>query len=189
MTLSERLRAETRAAHDAIEAAFGLDSWLASPAAYAALLGRMHAFHAAIEPAAAQHLAGTPLAVGTGRAPRLAADLAALGQADSAPVLADIALPRDRAEAIGAVYVLEGSALGGLLIAKQVADRLGIGAEDGASFFAGEGRDTMRHWRAMQAGIDALASPAGDDRTVAFANRAFASMQAAIAAPVAGGPG
>lgn len=191
MTLSERLKAETRDAHDAIEAAFDLDRSLDTRESYVALLRRLHGIHAAFERAAAPHLTGTDLFAALARAPMLNADLEALGaRPDPAGALVPAdALPADRAEAVGSVYVLEGSTLGGLLIARTVERRLGFGPGTGARFFAGHGRDTMRNWQAVRAAIDALAGP-DDERSVRAANRTFAAMGAVLApdAPPASGP-
>lgn len=54
----------------------------------------------------------------------------------------DITLP----EAIGAMYVMQGSSLGGRVILKHVNKHLGLEAENGASYFHGFGAETGRFW-------------------------------------------
>src|SRR5690554_5184564 len=49
-------------------------------------------------------------------------------------------------QAIGALYVIEGSTLGGQIICKMIAERLGISAEGGFKFFSGYGDDTNKMW-------------------------------------------
>jgi heme oxygenase len=49
--------------------------------------------------------------------------------------------------AYGAMYVIEGSALGGQTIAERVWRRHGIGPHGGASFFGGRGEQTAAMWR------------------------------------------
>jgi heme oxygenase (biliverdin-IX-beta and delta-forming) len=50
------------------------------------------------------------------------------------------------AAVIGALYVLEGSSLGGRFIARQLAASLGLNAENGGRFFQGHGAATETHW-------------------------------------------
>ncbi|WP_298233297.1 biliverdin-producing heme oxygenase [uncultured Azohydromonas sp.] len=74
-------------------------------------------------------------------------DLAALGLAP-APVadpVADLDLP-DRAALFGSMYVLEGSALGGKLIARRVHAQWGMGPDNGAAYFHGWGPHTGALW-------------------------------------------
>jgi heme oxygenase len=56
-------------------------------------------------------------------------------------------LLRDAASAWGSMYVLEGSALGGQVIARQVAQRFGLAPEHGAAYFHGWGAETGAMWR------------------------------------------
>ena len=184
MTLHARLRTETRDAHDRIEAAFDLDANLASPEAYAALLGRLHAFHSGFEAAAEPWFAGTPLARCFGRAALLQQDLTALGATPPPPW--PIAACASRAEALGGLYVLEGSLLGGVVIARDVERRLGLGPETGGNaFFAGHGRDTARTWRAFCDDLEALAEPGEDEHVLKAADATYASMQECLAGQAA----
>jgi heme oxygenase (biliverdin-IX-beta and delta-forming) len=51
----------------------------------------------------------------------------------------------DHASAIGALYVLEGSTLGGKIISKTISERLG--KTEGFSFFRGYGAETGPRWK------------------------------------------
>lgn len=53
-------------------------------------------------------------------------------------------------QALGALYVLEGSTLGGRIIYKNVESALSIHAKSGASFFYGYGADTGLKWKSFQ---------------------------------------
>lgn len=100
----------------------------------------------------------------------LAADLAALGQAMPNPLTFD--LPDDAAARWGALYVTEGSRLGGVMLARQVGEGL-PGAYLQSGFGAGE-------WRGFRQALDAAAA---DEpwiaRAVASAERVFALYGAA----------
>jgi len=49
-------------------------------------------------------------------------------------------------QAFGALYVIEGSTLGGLIISKMIAKQLGL-TKDGLSFFKSYGHDTNEMWK------------------------------------------
>lgn len=116
----------------------------ASPLAYRALLERLLGFH---RPLAAQlapweaELADV-LPSAPPRVARLAADVAALGGAPSLVAGAtDLPELASADAALGALYVVEGSALGGTVLARLAARRLGLDASGGAAFFNGDAAD------------------------------------------------
>lgn len=74
-------------------------------------------------------------------------DLAALGLPVVGPQLAVVPALADRAEALGSLYVMEGSALGGQLIAASLRHRLGIEDGNGGAYFNGCGSGTAARWR------------------------------------------
>ncbi|MBC7388216.1 MAG: biliverdin-producing heme oxygenase [Opitutaceae bacterium] len=50
-------------------------------------------------------------------------------------------------ESFGALYVMEGSTLGGKFISAVLQEKLNIGPESGGSFFYGYGMDTSTKWK------------------------------------------
>jgi heme oxygenase len=82
--------------------------------------------------------------------------------------------------ALGAWYVHEGAALGGLLIAAEVRRRLPQAAA-ATSFFTGEGRATAARWRAVQAVLDGWEPSDRGERVVAGARATFAALTARLA--------
>jgi heme oxygenase len=180
MTLLERLKIETRPAHDRIEAAIDVERRITSRGAYRALLARFYGFHVAWE-AAAEEVAPDPQAFRRRcKADLLARDLKALGL--SAHEIAR--LPRCHplmplpapAAVLGSMYVVEGSTLGGAIIARDVERRLGLTAETGCAYFRSYGRDTAMMWKSFGAMLTALSSPEVDDLIVASASRTFDVM-------------
>jgi heme oxygenase len=85
------------------------------------------------------------------RANLLSIDLLALGltPADMALIPRCDRLPRleNVDDGLGCLYVLEGSTLGGQLIAREVQTRFGVGEKTGAGFFHGYGSQTGVKWR------------------------------------------
>lgn len=135
------LREATRGHHDRVDAVFG-DFDLGDPAAYAAFLG---AHSAAVLPTEAMIATADPWSGWTPRGAALIADLADLG-ASPAPA-APLAPPTRTAELWGMLYVLEGSRLGGVVLAERVAP--------GLPRRYLESRHVDGGWRAFQAALEA----------------------------------
>lgn len=62
------------------------------------------------------------------------------------PYLSPILAIDNPFQAIGALYVIEGSTLGGQIICKMIAQKLGISTEHGFRFFSGYGKVTHKRW-------------------------------------------
>ncbi len=164
MTAVHMLRSATAPDHDRVDAAFaGYD--LGDRAAYIRFL----LAHARALPSAEDALAIHDLPRWRRRAPMLAADLTALGEIMPDPL--PFALPAGRAAALGALYVLEGSRLGGVLLARRVPATL-PSAYLAAKHERGE-------WRALLAAIDADIGEVAAAEAVAGAHAAFALYAAA----------
>lgn len=106
----------------------------------------------------------------------LRADLGFLGVAADLPAEAwqapVAATPRELA---GMLYVVEGSMLGGQVIARQLAASLDLGVGTGASFFNGWGRETPARWQAFWIHADVLTN-GGTDEACAAAAGLFESL-------------
>ena len=151
-SLHDRLRQETRAAHEAVEQAFDMVRATETVDTYVAAMMKMHAAYAGVHAA----LQAMPSASGAdaARSAKLAAerilgDLAFFGAHPGGIAPSQMTL-RDAGEALGCEYVMRGSSLGGLVIFKFAATRLGITKEHGGSFFYGEGDATKSRWLDFQ---------------------------------------
>ena len=67
---------------------------------------------------------------------------------------------------LGALYVVEGSALGGVALARGLDGVLGIGVLDGRRFFTGHHSETGIAWRAYLARLSATAHTAEQQATI-----------------------
>jgi heme oxygenase len=160
-TLHQRLRRETGELHSALEAAVDIETVIASRAAYVGHLQRLWRIHAALE---APLAAFDPALLGFDyrdrrRSLHLAADLAALHAplpASPIPLTAASLEIATRDDALGCIYVVEGSSLGARAILPQIEHALGLTARHGASFFEGFGEAGKPLWRACLAQIDDL---------------------------------
>jgi heme oxygenase (biliverdin-IX-beta and delta-forming) len=162
-----RLRAETRPLHARTERHIAPAERLRDVHAYARLLGSLYPIYGGIELRVASfaewRLLRPPLdVVRRQRAHLLAADLRALG-ADAIPCEAE-ALPEIQrfAQAFGALYVIEGSRLGGRILARQVSAAVGESADGAQRFLRGdETAGAGQLWKEFCSALSAYAASAG----------------------------
>lgn len=155
------LRAATRTHHDRVDRLMDLRR-LRDPAHYARVLQAFDAFLAVWEDRVIDALPPTRHAWLRKRSRHafLRQDLRVLG---IAPLACAVALPvlGTAAAAWGSIYVMEGSALGGQVIARTLA-HAGVPAQSGAAYFHGWGDATGAMWKETRTLLDQeLASPAG----------------------------
>lgn len=85
------------------------------------------------------------------KSPLLKKDLNTLGVDPSNhghPATADLSFEcQSVSQFMGTFYVIEGSSLGGIYIAKHLQQHLGLTANNGASYFHGYGADTAGQWK------------------------------------------
>ncbi|EXG82894.1 biliverdin-producing heme oxygenase [Cryptosporangium arvum] len=175
MSIIEALRTGTRDHHHRLEEHLDLPGRIRTPGDAGAVLA---AFLAAWEPLEASLAAtpgwgslGLPADLGTS-SPLLRADLGAVGGAELPPAPSPPfgSLPA----AVGARYVLLGSALGGQVLAPEIRRVLGPGAPDATRFFRREGRNPGREWRDFRVALAARPWTAAErDEAVASARATF----------------
>ena len=177
MNLLQRLKTETALAHGRIEQALDLKARTNSRSAYRDLLARLYGFHAAWEPRADAALADPGFFRKRRKVALLIADLHALGMADSDVRQLALCVPtvamRTPADAFGSMYVVEGSTLGGTLIARYVERRLGLGSNNGCSYFRSYGEQVGPMWKAFGSTLLARCSPQDERAVVTAAHRTF----------------
>ena len=110
------------------------------------------------------------------RLPALNRDMACLDIHTVEPITAWPAL-NNFAHAVGTFYVLEGSTLGGMIIAKQLKVRLGIDETNGGAFFFGRGKETATMWREFGAAAERFVEVNGKgDDVIDGAKKTFAEL-------------
>lgn len=144
-TLRDALRSATDDVHERLHAHRGLAAVQAGTidrSKYRALLSRLYGFHRPFEVLAR---------IAPNRTTWLESDLAVLGidagQRAALPRCAAFPEKVSREYILGARYVVEGSALGGRGLARQLDDLLGLGMIAGRRFFSGHGAATSVVWR------------------------------------------
>jgi heme oxygenase len=181
-SLRGTLRSATAHAHAT------LDGALLPPGApwtrerYVAFLQATLAVVSAAEPAVAAVLpAFAPCGAAT-RTSRLRDDLAALGQQALAPPSPAFDRVPGAAAAYGTAYVLEGSQLGGRVIAGHVADALSVG-DEALAYLRPAGVAAGTRWKAFVAELDAFGAVASErdwNVAAAWASHTFAAFDAAF---------
>lgn len=180
MTVLDRLKRETLPAHEKIERVVDLEARIASRESYQDLLARFYGFHAVWEREAEAILADPAFFDARRRTDLLVRDLENLGLSRASIAALPLCRPMvplpSRAAAFGAMYVVEGSTLGGAVMARQIERVLGLGAGSGGAYFHGHGRDRGRMWQGFRARLLAEASNGGEDAIVDSAHRTFELM-------------
>lgn len=182
--LVANLRARTGGAHDRLESLPIMRRLLADDltrAEYGFILMRMASVVLPLDAWLGAH-PQDPVRLARPRTPLLLGDLEALAQEPAAPaagvpaMLARLGTPSQRA---GAVYVLEGSSLGGQIIVRRLLARFGRCARGCTRYFDPNGADRGRIWREVLATLRTTASLASDE-TIDGALAVFDTMYAAL---------
>lgn len=150
---------------------------LRDPAHYARVLQVFHAFLSAWEPAVAAVLPPARGAWLQARSRRrfLQQDLQVLGTPLPQPTAHLPPLP-NAAAGWGSAYVMEGSALGGQVITRNLA-QAGLHSGNGAAYFHGWGEATGPMWREFRGVLESeLACPAALDDACTAACRTFDTL-------------
>lgn len=181
LAVIDRLRVETGEAHSRLERALALSPETLTRDIVARLLLRFRTFYSVWEP----WIEASPLDRGF-LAPRLKSplidrDIRALGLtvADRpASGRFDMGAPSVE-RALGSLYVVEGSTLGGQVINRWLGETAWLPA-GGLAYFASYGRDVGRMWRVFQTVLCEAVLPSAHDEVVASATATFEHMHACL---------
>ena len=143
----QRLRDETRALHDQVERDLEGLRMYASMEDYRVLVARFFGFYGPWEPQVAQ-------------------------------ILGDPSLPpfATAAEAMGSLYVLEGSTLGAQVISRRLERLLGLRDGYGYAFFRSYGREVSPMWRRFGERLATVSRPSTEEASIRSAQLTFARL-------------
>ncbi|SFP60050.1 Heme oxygenase [Geodermatophilus dictyosporus] len=186
------LRTATAEEHDRVETTLDLMDPHLDRDRLVGVLGRLHAFWLAAEAgldAWARRRPDDAAALDWARRRRAglyAADLRALGaDPGAAPDLPDLPEVRDTDEALGRLYVLEGSTLGGTFIDRHLATLPGLAGGPRLRCFSPYGADTGAMWHAFRRVTREHVAAGGDAGRVVGAARATFAVLADWCRPAA----
>ena len=180
------LRESTRADHLRLEGVLNLLDPELTRVRYRRVLVAFHEFYAPLEAQFRRHHGAVSLPLDfdlPSRAPLLMADLAVLGMSPIARD--DVPLPEIRtlSEFAGRLYVVEGAALGGQILARQLADKWAFDRDSGAAFFSGSGPiETGRRWARVLTWLERAASVADSRDMAVAASTTFRALEKCVAA-------
>ncbi|MGY1688645.1 biliverdin-producing heme oxygenase [Geodermatophilus sp. SYSU D01105] len=184
------LRSATAAEHEQVENTLALMDPALSRDRLVDVLARLHAFWTAAE-AGLDAWAGREPAdaetVGWARRRRaalFAADLQALGAAPGPAAVPDLPDVADTDQALGRLYVLEGSTLGGTFISRHLAALPGLAPGVQVRAFSPYGAETGAMWHAYRRVTRDRVAAGGDAGRVVDAARATFTALAEWVAPV-----
>ena len=174
-----RLRTETREVHERLERELDLLSSDLTRESYRTILRRFLSFYLAFEPEVWPRLPGAWSALFADRRklPALRDDLAVLdGEAAEITACSHRVHYPNLSQILGALYVVEGSTLGGQLIARHVARQLGLRADWGLRFFSSYGPEVGPRWKQFTELLIAESSPGQADEIVEGATQTFKAI-------------
>ncbi|MDB5642141.1 MAG: Heme oxygenase [Hyphomicrobiales bacterium] len=171
------LRQQTREQHEALESALNLLAPPLSRDRFLRVLSRFYGFHRVWEPAVAAHVELRAFMDARHRLPLLRRDLRALGLSEDAidalPLCEDAAsCVAETGEALGSLYVLEGSTLGGQIITRALSQEDWTPPQ-GLTSFNPYREETGRMWRDFRTFAEAQGRGRDAARIVAGARQTF----------------
>lgn len=177
---SQQLKAATHSTHDNLDKRVMAADIFANRESFARFLRVQYRFHRDIDALYVHQglLALIPDLAERRRLAKIALDLQDLRSdipVDSiVAVSSDIALP----DALGWLYVAEGSNLGGAVLFKLARDRLQLRADFGARHLATHADGAARHWRSFTAALDTAPLAAEQESLVVEgARKAFQTVR------------
>ncbi len=148
---------------------------------YGMILRAYHRFYAAMEPALLECIGrlGVPFDyVPRVKLPWLRSDLQALSLGLPEAPARGLFEPVEDSDLIGILYAIEGSTVGGQVVARHLAEHLGLGPDTGARFFNAYGPGTTDRWREFCAFAETIAGdPARCRRAATAAGSVFAALE------------
>ena len=162
-----KLKESTRHQHEDVEGVVDVMNKLFSWEDYKIMIAKFRSFYSAYEPLLpleALKTAGFDYNERR-KLPSLDRDAKILGLHDEKPFteLPDISsLPR----AFGSIYVIEGSTLGGQVIARHLKGQLGLTPENGGAFFSSYGPNVGPMWKQFGEAITVFAGDGENDEEI-----------------------
>lgn len=161
-SLIERLRRETQESHGEVERRVDILSRVRTDQSYRTLLERFYGVYCPLEHQLGQSMLEIahwlPDIEDRMRTKLLRLDLRSLGNLCTEDLpLAPVPLLDSLPHRFGCLYVLEGSTLGGQLIAREVSSKLPYTSDLGCSFFASHGAEIGAMWRSFCRALEAYA--------------------------------
>jgi heme oxygenase len=171
--LNEQLKESTHPSHQALEKKMvSMIRKIRTRNDYVTFLKLMYGYYSALEKRVQEYV--SDLEIGKRRkAERLLEDISYFEATASPDVCKELPPITSHAEALGAMYVMEGSTMGGEIIARMIEGQAGINGPSGFSFFNGYGDDTGRMWEEFKVFLNRPFDEMEKLNLILTANRTF----------------
>jgi heme oxygenase (biliverdin-IX-beta and delta-forming) len=155
---------------------------------YKKLLARFYAFYKSFEPKMSDALRENPMDFdyeNRQNTPKLFKDLKSLGMSETEiseiKSFGDLPAIDSKEKIFGALYVVEGSTLGGQVISRHLKEKFGLDETNGSAFFSGYGKETGTMWKNFRDAISNFADgDANREELIGAANETFAKIGKAL---------
>lgn len=178
--LIEKLRAGTRHTHGELEKQMmPLINGVTDAVSYAKLLHLFYGYYRPLENGINKYLQDAVLAdLGERRSSEwILNDLRLLRQSADVDEDGNAPLITSRADALGALYVMEGSTLGGKVICKMIAGNLDETDHLALTFFNGYGEHTGLKWKGFLAVLDRFSDTPEEQEIIEKADEVFVGFR------------
>jgi heme oxygenase len=177
----EQLRTATAVQHTTLEARLPLTHPQLDLDIYKRIIAAYYGFHLPLQQSIERFLAPQAIDPARQKIPALIKDLHALGlddlQIQALPLCTELPAIGSVAQLLGVMYVMEGATLGGQVLRRIIADRLGVDADSGGEFLDVYGRDTGRLWKAFLKQLAEFDTPLHNAEVVQAACATFHCFQ------------
>jgi len=184
LTFPDHIKTYTKHEHASLEKhLIGIIKGIRTKEQYIDLLRMFYGFYQTLEVTMEQYLTPDhiPDVMQRRKASALLQDLRDLGWNNREHVEVDTPVINSYASALGAAYVLEGSMLGGVIIAKMIKTQLpDLAPGKGFSFFTCYGEDAPNMWKKFRTYLLALTNKEDQDIAAETARQTFLKFKAWI---------
>jgi heme oxygenase len=171
--LNEQLRESTHPSHQELEKKMvSIIRKIRNKQDYVKFLRLMFGYYSALEKRVQEYV--SEIEIGKRRkAERLLEDISYFDSTDTPTLCKDLPPICSHAEALGAMYVMEGSTHGGRIIAKMIEGQAGINGPSGFSFFNGYGEESAKMWEEFKTILNKPVDEMEKLNLIRTANRTF----------------
>ncbi|MEN5032650.1 MULTISPECIES: biliverdin-producing heme oxygenase [unclassified Pseudomonas] len=177
----QQLRTATAVQHSTLEARLPLTHPQLDFGTYKRIIAAYYGFHLPLQQSMERFLAPQAIDPARQKIPALIKDLHALGlddlQIQALPLCTELPAIDSVAQLLGVMYVMEGATLGGQVLRRIIANRLGVDADSGGEFLDVYGRDTGRLWKAFLKQLAEFDAPLHNAEVVQAACATFHCFQ------------
>jgi heme oxygenase len=171
--LNEQLKESTQPSHQELEKKMvSLIKKINNRQDYVKFLKLMYGYYSALEKRVQEYVSDMEIEKRR-KAERLLEDISYFESTITTDMCNELPPITSHAEALGAMYVMEGSTMGGKIIAKMIKGQAGIDGPSGFSFFNGYGEDTGRMWEEFKAFLNRPFDEMEKLNLILTANRTF----------------